>query len=64
MFLKVPEMSLNFKDSGSPMTIIWILMEATCSYESVCPSDLANEEDLKFSKIDASYISSKIGYGV
>lgn len=39
------------------MITIWLLIEATCSNESMRPSDLTNDNDLKFSRIVVSRFS-------
>lgn len=57
--LKVSGRSLHFKESGVPIIVICALMEAACSYVLPRPSNLANEENLKFSGMGVVHISSE-----
>lgn len=61
--MKLLVMSYHFKESWNPMMSIYVLMEATCCYGLLRTSNLANEGNLKFSKMGASYISSERGWG-
>lgn len=52
--LKVPKRSAHFKEFRDIMMSTKVLVEVMCSYESLRPSNLANESGLKFSRTGAS----------
>lgn len=53
--LKVLDISLHFKESKARIITICMLMEAICSYGSLRPSNLENEDGLKFSNTPISH---------
>lgn len=52
-YLKVPERSLHFNESEAQIISICVLVEETCSYGPLRPSNLANKSNSKFSNTDA-----------
>lgn len=61
--LKIPDKSLHFKKLNVSIMYIEVLMEATCTYELLHSSNLANDNGFKFYRIE-NPIYRKIDVGI